>query len=581
MKQTLLIRAAAIAGLIAVLSVSTRAGTPIRLSFRDTTIASGSVLAYPIYVDSSLSGYAVRSYQLEFTYNTSLFTFIGADSSGTVATGWGAPIFYEISPGRIRIAAAGTDTLAGKGKLVVLRLASKLFTGYTQYGSFYFEPSPTLTMMNQGSPTLDFRNGTVTISPAPSINISPNTALLTKGDVVQFSVSGGKSPYTWSTTSPSVASIDTLGKLTGLSGGLTMVVCKDSSGYVDTSGVVEVRTFKLSFHDTTRYQGQTLNLPVYCTDLSGLSVVSGKLDITFNSNLWAADTSVVQTGTLLAGYGQAAVAVGNGTISIAFAGGTTPLAGSGVLLYLKLRALTSSYGNSSIAVQSVLFNETMIGNGASSTLGVLRLSSITITPSSSQTLVAGDSLQFAASGGTPPYKWSVSDSQRVSISSAGWLKSTPKSSGKITVSVQDSIGGTGTSGLVTLYNFRVSIPDTTMIPATFVEVPVYATKTDTAFFSYQMSFSYSTNSYVKLVDVNMAGTLSSGMTRELSVDTVNRTANLAVIGVNAISSGGVLVKLKFAVSASAPASLVTSIAITGVMFNEGVPAALSKNGSFQ
>ncbi len=160
---------------------------------------------------------------------------------------WGAPTAFEISPGRIRVAGAGVDTLVGTGKLVLLQFTSYLFTGYYQYGYFAFQSS----VLNQGYPTADYRHGYITLTPGPSITISPNTALLTKGEVVQFTASGGQAPYTWSSTSPSVATIDALGKLTGLNAGFTKVACMDFDGYVDTSDVVEVRAFKLNFRDTS------------------------------------------------------------------------------------------------------------------------------------------------------------------------------------------------------------------------------------------------------------------------------------------------------------------------------------------
>ena len=260
MKHKLIVYTVIIAGLLGFLADSVMAGIPIRLSFRDTTIASGATIKYPLYVDSSLSGYTITAYQLEFTYNSSLFQFDNASSIGTMSASWGAPTAFEVSPGRIRIAAAGVDTLVGKGILVNLQFHSYLFTGpYNQAGSFTFQSS----VLNQGFPTADYHNGYVTLTPGPSIVVSPNTALLTKGDLVQFTASGGTAPYTWSSTSTPVGTIDVLGKLTGLSAGFTRIVATDANSYVDTSDLVEVRAFKLSFRDTSRYQGQSMNIPVY------------------------------------------------------------------------------------------------------------------------------------------------------------------------------------------------------------------------------------------------------------------------------------------------------------------------------
>jgi hypothetical protein len=572
MKHKLILWSAILVGSLGMWATTMMAGTPIRLTFRDTTVASGTVIRYPLYVDSSFSGYSVSSYQLEFTYNTSLFKFDSASSVGTISGGWGTPTAFEISPGRIRVAAAGADTLAGKGKLVTIILHSFLFTGpYNQGGSFAFQSS----LLNQGFPPADYRNGTVTLTPGPSITISPNTALITKGEIVQFTGSGGTSPYTWASTSLSIGSIDGLGKFTGLSSGFTRIVCTDANNYVDTSGLVEVRAFKLSFRDTSRYQGQSMIIPLNCTDLSGLNITAGQLTITFNSSLWTPDTVIV-FGTLLSSYSTPTYFVSNGTMSISFAG-TTALSGSGTLLSIRMKASSITYGGSQIAVQSSLFNQTFPGNAIAGNLNVIQLPIVTVTPSSAQTLFVGDSLQFAASGGTPPYGWSVSDSSRASISSSGLLKA--KKSGDITVNAKDVIGGIGSGGMISIYDFRLSMPDTTFVPSSTVQLPLYVTANALGFTSVQLNVTYNTNTFIKLINVISAGTLTSSFTVASSHSA--GSSKIAAAGVNAVNAGGVLMYLIFQVPDSTPISSYTSLALSSVVFNEGSPRPLIQNGSLQ
>lgn len=505
MKHKLIVYTVIIAGLLGFLADSVMAGIPIRLSFRDTTIASGATIKYPLYVDSSLSGYTITAYQLEFTYNSSLFQFDNASSIGTMSASWGAPTAFEVSPGRIRIAAAGVDTLVGKGILVNLQFHSYLFTGpYNQAGSFTFQSS----VLNQGFPTADYHNGYVTLTPGPSIVVSPNTALLTKGDLVQFTASGGTAPYTWSSTSTPVGTIDVLGKLTGLSAGFTRIVATDANSYVDTSDLVEVRAFKLSFRDTSRYQGQSMNIPVYCTDLTGLNITAGQFTVTFNGALWSAD-SVIIAGTLLSGYGTPTFSVGSGTLSISFAG-TTPLTGSGILLYIRMKAKTTTYGGTSIAIQNSLFNQTLFGNTVSANLSVLQLPTVVVAPGYALNLLVGDSLHFTASGGTGPGTLSVSDTALASISSIGWLK--PKKGGDIIVTATDFIGGFGSGGIISLYDFRLGIPDTTYAPSNVVQIPLRVTSNGIGFSSVQLVLNYNTNTFMKLTSVVSAGTLTDGFT---------------------------------------------------------------------
>jgi hypothetical protein len=578
MKLKLVIRAVAIAGLLLTGAVSTMvAGTPIRLTFRDTTIASGRPLSYAIYVDSSLSGYSVKSYQIQFTYNHSYFTFTGATATGTIASAWGAPTVYEVTPGTINIAAAGSDTLAGTGKLVILNFTSNLFTSiynYSEYGYFTFQAGAN-TVLNQGSPSVDFHTGTVTLTPGPSITVSPNTALLTKGDVVQFSASGGHGPYGWVSTSPSVASIDTLGKLTGLGAGFTKVVAIDSNGYVDTSGVAEVRAFKLSLHDTSCYQGQIMDVPIYCTSLTGLGITAGQLNVTFDQSRWSVlSTSVA--GGLLASYTPASFSVSGGTLSISFAG-TSPLSGSGALLYVRLKASSVNYGNTTLAVQNGVFNQDLVANVGTSNLNAIQLVPVIVSPSYAQTLVVGDSIQFTATGGTPPYTWSASGTGQATISQSGWLKATR--SGMDTVTATDGLGSVGKGGPVSIYDFRLSVPDTSLIPNSYVDVPIYVSPNSTGFSSVQLGLSYTTGTYVHLDSIVTTGTLSGGMTPAYSIN--NGVATIALAGTNKVYGGGVLLKLRFGVPDSTPRPSTSSVTVTSALFNEGIPLALIKSGSFQ
>ncbi len=572
----MIIRAVAIAGLLAALAAPSMASTPVRLTFRDTTVASGSSLSYPLYVDSSLSGYTVTSYQIEFTYNSSLFKFVGATSSGTLASTWGNPTFSEPTPGTVFLSNAGADTLAGTGRLVVLQFASKLFTGsYNQYGSFSFVTGAS-TIFNQGFPTTSFRNGTVTLTPGPSISIAPNTALLTIGDSVQFTVSGGKLPYHWSALTPSVAGIDSVsGMMKALTAGTTTVVVRDSSGYVDTSGTVAVRAFRLSFRDTSCYENQTINVPAYCTNLTGLGITAGQFQVVYNQSLWT-PVQAVAAGGMLSSYPSPMFSASGGIITISFAG-SSALSGSGILLYIQMKASGQYSGGATTGFQNALFNETYPGNSASGNLTVLPLAPVTVSPSGAHTMVVGDSLQFSGTGGVPPYTWSVSGTGGATISSTGWFK--PTGSGLDTVKVKDSLGGTGSSGPITIYDFRVNIPDTSLAVSGSMEMPIYVNANSPGILSYELSMTYTTGSYVRADSIDLGGTLSNGMLIAQSFH--GDTIAVSAAGVNRFYSSGTLLKVKFAVPDSTPRPTTVYLNFLSTRFNEGVPSGLTKNGSFQ
>ena len=475
MKQQLYIRAIAGFILLLLFSATSQAG-PIRIAFYDTTIVGGTQFDYPIYVDSSLTGSEVTAYQMEFTFNTSIFTFVSVRSAGSMTSTWGDPDYNIISPGKIRIAGAGSAPLNGTGKLLILRFAAGVFT-YNNSGYFTFQS----TLLNQGSPSTNKRDGYVYVNPPPSITVSPNTWLMTKGETKQFSVSGCKTPYAWSSTHPSVASINSTGLLTALTSGVTKVVCIDSAGILDTSGTVEVRSIAISIHDTSRYQGQWLDLPIYSTNATGLGIISGQFSISYNENLWIPD-SFITTGTILSGWTLGPLSFGSNKINISFIS-SLPLSGSGILMFIRMKASSTTYGSAQFDFVQPFFNELIPANSSGAYVNVSQLIPINVTPGGAQTLLAGDSIQFSASGGTSPYAWTVSETSRASISSLGWLKA--KQSGVVTAMVHDAIGAVGNSDAINMYDFKLSVPDTSLIPKDTVDIPLFVTPNMIGFSSLQ------------------------------------------------------------------------------------------------
>jgi|GEM_PF-1826201 len=550
---------------------------PIRVGFHDTTIVGGTQFDYPIYIDSLVTGLGVSSYQIEFTFDNSFLTFISARSESTLTENWGAPVYNLISPGRLRIANAGSDTLTGKGKLVIVRFAAGIYS-FPTYKYFSIDTTSKKSILNQGVPQMIKRDGYVYITSPPAITISPTTWLMTKGETKQFTVNGGKAPYTWSTTNPLVASINnTTGVLTALTAGITKVVCVDSAGYTDTSGTIEVRSLALFIRDTARYQGQTLNLPIYATDATGLGIISGQFVLSYNGNLWTPD-SVITTGTMLNGW---SVEIGTPVVNklnVVFSSSST-LSGSGILLYIRMKATNTTYGSSAMSFINPTFNESILANSTAGTVSVMQLAPVNVTPSGTQTLLVGDSLQFFASGGTGPYTWSVSDTSRAFISSSGWLKG--KKSGAVTATAHDAIGATGNSGTVNIFDFRLSVPDTSLIPASVVDLPLLVTPNTVGFTSVQMKVTYSTGSYVQLVEVISAGTLINGWSTDYLISTGNGTATIAAsTGSGAVTSGGKLLILRFAVPDSTPKPSTIYINLSNVVFNQGIPLPLIDNGYF-
>ena len=70
-----------------------------------------------------------------------------------------------------------------------------------------------------------------------------------------------------------------------------------------------------------------------------------------------------------------------------------------------------------------------------------------------------------------PLIWSTSDTEIATITNSGLL--TAIKGGQVTVSVTDAASATGISGAIKVYDTRITIPDTTAIISSYIDVPVY------------------------------------------------------------------------------------------------------------
>ena len=571
MKPSWIIRAAGVCMLL--LGASGAWAGPIGLAFHAATVPGGQSISVPVYADSSLTGAGVTSYQFEFTYSTGALDFLdSAIVTGTMSQLPWVVSVQEISPGRVRVAGAGAAPLSGTGVLVLLRFKTGSSV-YTQYPYFAFQSA----QLNEGAPAVVTTNASLIITPITLITVSPDVQVLVRGEQQQFTVSGGRAPYVWSSTVPSVASISPAGLMTGLTVGTTRVACSDSAGIADTSGIIEVRGMRVFLRDTSRYQGQTMALPVYVTTLNGLNITSGQLRLAFNTAQWIPQ-GFIQTGTLTAGMPQFVWQADANGVTVSF-GGTTALSGSGILFYLQLRASTATSGYVYCTPQNVLFNETLLAVTQTAYLNIIARPAIAVTPSSAFTLMTGDSVHFVASGGFSPYVWSVTNPATAAIKSDGWLKA--RRGGTVVVTATDSVGGTGSSGIVSVYDFRLTVPDTTFLGKGTVQYPVRVTANDTGYSSFQFVLSYPTTNFVKLVGIITNGTLSDGwsvFTSPLPATNGNVTFAGASSGAR-IYSGGVLLFLTFQIPDTAVRPSSMSMTLSGPLFNEGLPKPLLVNGS--
>lgn len=544
------------------------AGT-IGFSIHDSVVVQGNTISFPIYADSSLTGQNVTAFQLQISYNTSIFAADTIVTAGTMSQVFGSVSCNLSVAGKITVAAAGTTPLTGKGILIYVRLKA-IGSGYS-YLSF---TGVAHNFLNEGSPPATWDNGYITTQPAPTITVSPSSGNVTVGDSLHFTASGGTAPYTWSVTNGAVATINSSGWLKGTHAGFTKVVAEDTHGTIDTTnGQVEIRAFRLTVHDTSYMQGQTFDLPVYVTDLTGLNVTSGSFDLTFSQSLMNVQ-GVVQTGTLLSSYSPPAVNSSvPGEVSISFAGASA-LSGSGVLLFVRFKVSSTSSGSAYISPANLLFNETMPGNSKNGYFSTINLATLYISPNTAS-VIAGNTLSFSASGGTSPYSWSTTDSSLATISSGGVL--TALKGGTLNVKALDVYGGSGMSGEIQIYDTKVTIPDTIGVIGDTVDVPVYMSPVNPGIpvSSLQATIAYD-SSVIHPIGIVSSGTLTDGWTYVPNITGTKMT--FAAAGAAQVTTPGVICILRLLVPPWVNTSRTSSLTMQQFLLNEGSPRLLLDNG---
>ncbi|MCU0453925.1 MAG: Ig-like domain-containing protein [Bacteroidetes bacterium] len=240
--------------------------------------------------------------------------------------------------------------------------------------------------------------------------------------------------------------------------------------------VATAQVIGLSLPDTTVALGSDLWLPVRAdSSVTGLNVTSLQLQFNYNRNLVEPD-SVILTGTLLDGQGWTVTMhrPSVGVIRIA-AAGTTPLAGSGPILRIRIKLLTTGWSDFQFSGTAAnLLNE---GQPAVTLrncwIQTIQPPSMDVWPDDG-VLGVGEQMQFSTGSGAAPYTWSTSDPAIATIDANGLL--TAVSRGSVQVSVHDTAGKQGqTDRWVVVRAIGISLPDTS-VPATHtIDVPVRVT----------------------------------------------------------------------------------------------------------
>jgi hypothetical protein len=379
--------------------------------------------------------------------------------------------YNVVTPGTLRLSAAGGQALAGQGSIVLIsfKLLRQGNVGLNFINTGY-------TLLNEGSPTLVLTNGLVNILPKPYITVTPNQGTIAIGETLQFYSYYGTAPYTYSVTDASVASISSTGLLTGLKRGLINVISTDQHGVIDsTDQKIEVVPFKLTIRDTTYYQNQWVDIPINISSLNVEQVKSGEVTISYSGTVLTAQ-SIITTGTLLS---TASVQLNNqdpNKIIVTFAQSGT-LTGKGVLFIIRFKIANQPNGATNLTFNSAVFNEVLYAVYDPGYFTIKPLPPLNVTPKTALAYT-GEQVPFAVSGGTPPYQWIVSDNNVATISSGGLL--TAIAGGDVIVSATDFYGSTGSSNTISIYDGKLTVAEVSApantglvvnIPVTISSVP--------------------------------------------------------------------------------------------------------------
>ena len=554
---------------ILMMNLSSVAG-PIRLRLPDTTAMEKDTISYPVIVDSTLTGENVLSFELRITYSANLLEVIDIVREGALTEGWSNIEYSTPQEGTLSIAAAGTTPLSGKGELFRIRFFAKS----NGNSSILFDPEES-NLLNEGSPPLILDDGSISVSALPVITVAPDTDLLLSGETRQFTVNGGTPPYTWGVTEDSVASISSSGLLTAEKRGLTKVFVQDSEGLRDTTNDrLEVRALKLSFRDTSGWQGNTALVPLYANDLTSLSIVSGTVTIAYNSGILET-LAYSKTGSLLEGYENIELSVSsNGNCTFSFAG-TTPLTGEGVLLYLEFAIDSINTSSTSLTIESARFNEDILAISENGSFDVLPLPDLEISPQTADLLV-GETQQFGVTNGTGPYTWESSNPSLANVDGNGQI--TALTGGHARLKTTDVHGASGSSENLTVYSKEVTLPDTSINLSQKAVVPLYLIDylPDETLSAFEIQIHYDTL-VLSLQEVSNTGTLSEGWMTAYNDN--EGVLTIASAGSNTIDRSGKLALLHFTFNPTAEADQLINLEILQIQLNEGFPYAQTISGS--
>lgn len=520
---------------------------------------------------TDLTGLDVFSFELRVTWTSTRASVIDVLEMGTLTSLWG-PVTFNSGSGEVRVAAAGEAALSGSGTLVNLQFVLGPSNGNT---TLYFSDF----VFNEGVPGDTLTNGSLNVSPLPTITIGPNSGEILVGDSLLFYTSGGTPPYTYFSSDPVTADFGGNAYLKGFAPGSVIASVMDDNGLLDeTNDQIYVRAVRLTAGTGTGMPRDTVIVPIAITDAAPFDIRSAEFSISYSENQITALTTI-DTGTVAeaAGWLPSTFRVTSGKVQISMAGALS-LGGPGTLVYLKFAIdPVTSGGTSVLTVMSGLFNEIYPAMHASGSIVISVLPTLTVSPNTSN-IVAGDELQFSVSGSTSsPFLWGVTNPAVASIDNGGKLSALQ--AGSTRVFVVDNIGATDTTDTISICDLYVIAPEDTIWYSYPSQVPIYFDRniTEYGIYGWELVLQYDP-SKVKIAGITANGTASSAWGAPTANNNTPGTLVIIHAGSTPLSGNLPLIIVNF--EGLMPGVGTTSnLAVTKILFNEGDPCAMFMNGS--
>lgn len=343
----------------------------VNVSLPELTVSPGRQISINISV-SETSGLDIYSFDATLIYDASVFEIQSVTSQNTQTSIWGPPT-YNIQSGTLTIGTGGSDPLSGSGTLVTI-VAN--IPSNTQIGS---ESDLRLSafQFNEGTPAVNVTHGSLRIIQdriAPRFtqelriqNITAHSARLrfSTDEAARGLVEYGEG----SSLSKQMVLEDykqsrnvTVSGLKANRSYSARVSVWDASGNGPT--VSETKQFttddiRLSLEAVTGDPGQSVDVPILISDITGQDITSIQLVLEFDAALVSA-LSVSVDGSLTSGWDAPRFTTGPGSFEVILSGDYA-IAGSGRL------ATVQFYVNDEILPgidTNILFAESRLNNGS-------------------------------------------------------------------------------------------------------------------------------------------------------------------------------------------------------------------------